>query len=160
MAYTGTTGNYLTLDSPCKNKKIVVIPLPIRMPNREIITSTHTALLSKPYLPIEALKAHIFRVLTNPCYQLELFSIMDTKQYYLTKNDSLSIKGMGKWWWKVDKIRFQIYTCSILPSVIIHWQSYKLLGNVFLGMYISVNQKAHMSINITHHAGSPINTGG
>ena len=39
---TGTTGNYLTLDLPCDNKQISVIPLPIRMLNGEIITSTHT----------------------------------------------------------------------------------------------------------------------
>ena len=30
------------------------------MPNGEIITSTHTALLSKKYLSIEARKAHLF----------------------------------------------------------------------------------------------------
>ena len=60
VADTGTTGYYLTLDSPCENKKIAVIPLPIRMPNGEIITSTHTALLSKTDLPIEAQKEHIF----------------------------------------------------------------------------------------------------
>ena len=42
VADTGTTGNYLTLDSPCDNNKIAVIPLTIRIPNREIINSTHT----------------------------------------------------------------------------------------------------------------------
>ena len=59
VADTGTTGRYLTLDSPCDNNKIAVIPLPIRMPNREIITSTHTALLSKTDLPIEAREEHL-----------------------------------------------------------------------------------------------------
>ena len=44
----GTTGQYLTLDYPCDNKKTAVIPPPIRMPNVEIITSTHTALGSGP----------------------------------------------------------------------------------------------------------------
>ena len=57
---TGTTGHYLTPDSPCNNKQLAVIPLPIRMPNGEIITSTHTALLSKTDLSIEARKAHLF----------------------------------------------------------------------------------------------------
>ena len=47
VAGTGTAGHYLTLDLPCNNKKLAIIPLPIRMPNREIITSTHTSLLSK-----------------------------------------------------------------------------------------------------------------
>ena len=44
---TGTTGHYLTLDLPCDNKQLAISPLPIRMPNREIIMSTHTAVLSK-----------------------------------------------------------------------------------------------------------------
>ena len=47
VKYTGKTGHYLTLESPCDNKKIEVIPLPIRMPNGEIIASTYTTLLSK-----------------------------------------------------------------------------------------------------------------
>ena len=60
VADTGTTGQYLTLDSPCDNKQLAISPLPIRMTNREIITSTHTAIFSKIYLPIEAQKAYIF----------------------------------------------------------------------------------------------------
>ena len=59
-AYTGTTGHYLTLDSPCDNKKLAVIPLPIRTPKGEIINSTHTALLSKTDPPIEARKENLF----------------------------------------------------------------------------------------------------
>ena len=38
---TGTKGHYLT------QKKLAINPLPIRMPNGVIITSTHTALLYK-----------------------------------------------------------------------------------------------------------------
>ena len=30
---TGTTGCYLTLDSPCDNKQLAISPLHIRMPN-------------------------------------------------------------------------------------------------------------------------------
>ena len=60
MADTGTTGNYPTLDLPCENKQLAISPFFIRMPNREIITSTHMALLSKKYLPIESRKAHLF----------------------------------------------------------------------------------------------------
>ena len=59
VADTGITGNYMTLDAPCDNNKISVSPLPIRMPNREIITSIHTIILSKPDLPIEAQRTHI-----------------------------------------------------------------------------------------------------
>ena len=55
-----TTGHYLTLDSPCDNKQKAVHPLPIQMPNREIITSKNTALLYHPDLPLQARKAHLF----------------------------------------------------------------------------------------------------
>ena len=44
----------------CDIHKIAVSPLPICMPNGEIITSTHTALLSKTELTIEARKENIF----------------------------------------------------------------------------------------------------
>ena len=47
VADTGTTGHYLTLDSPCDNKQQDVNTLPIQMPNGEIITSAHTSLLSQ-----------------------------------------------------------------------------------------------------------------
>ena len=60
LAGMSTTGNYLTLDSPCNNKKNSVISLTIHMLNREIIISTHMALLSKLDLPIEAQKTHLF----------------------------------------------------------------------------------------------------
>ena len=61
---------FLTLDSPCDNKKITIITLPVRIPNGEIITSTYTELLSKTDLPVEARKADIF-----PCLKKALLSI-------------------------------------------------------------------------------------
>ena len=60
VANTGTTGYYLTLNSPCDNKQQAVHPLPIQIPNGEIIASTHTALLSHQDLPLQAQKAYIF----------------------------------------------------------------------------------------------------
>ena len=64
-ADTGTTGHYLTLDLPCSNIQQDVHPLPIQMPNGEIIKSTHTALLYHPDLPLHALQAHLFPGITN-----------------------------------------------------------------------------------------------
>ena len=63
VADTVTTGHYLTLDSPCKNKQQDVHMLPIQMPNRLIITATHTALLYNPYLPYQALEKDVIFVL-------------------------------------------------------------------------------------------------
>ena len=56
----GTTGHYLTLDLPCDNKQQAVNPISIQMSNGEIITSTHTALLSQQDLPVQARKANLF----------------------------------------------------------------------------------------------------
>ena len=53
---TGTTGHYLTLDSPCDNKQLAINPLHIGMPNGKIFTSKHKALLSKQDLLIAAHK--------------------------------------------------------------------------------------------------------
>ena len=64
VAETGTTGHYLTLDLPCNNKRQAVHPLQIQMTNEEIITSTHTALLYHPDLPLQAQQAHLFTGLT------------------------------------------------------------------------------------------------
>ena len=54
VAETGTTGHYPTLYLPYSNKQQAVHPLPIQIPNGEIIKSMHTALLSHPDLPLQA----------------------------------------------------------------------------------------------------------
>ena len=69
----GTIGHYLTLESPFHNKQLDIILLPIRMPNGEIITSTHTSLLFKKDLPIQARKAHIFPGLNNALLSIGTF---------------------------------------------------------------------------------------
>ena len=65
VADTGKTGHLLTLDSPCSNKQKDFRPLPIQMPNGEVIKSTHTALLSHLDLPLQARQAHPFPGLTK-----------------------------------------------------------------------------------------------
>ena len=60
VADKGTIGNYTTPDSPCDNKQQAVNPLPIKIPNGEIIMSIHTPLLSQQDLPIQARRAHLF----------------------------------------------------------------------------------------------------
>ena len=92
VADTGTTGHYLTLDSPCENKQQAVNPLPIQILNGEIITSTHTTLLSQQYLPIQARKAHISQVSTRPCCSLENQLIKDDKPHLMTSMYSFSTK--------------------------------------------------------------------
>ena len=101
MADTVTTGHYLTLYSPCDNKKISVIPLPILIPNGKIITSTHTALLSKPDLTIEEQKAHIFPGLNKALLSIGNFCnhryqvVFNDKEVLILKkmNGKMMIKG-------------------------------------------------------------------
>ena len=51
LADYGTTGNYITPTTPCTNKQTSTQPIPINMPNGEIITSSHIALLPQHNLP-------------------------------------------------------------------------------------------------------------
>ena len=60
VADTVTTGHNLTLELPCNIKQQSFHKLPIQITNGEIITSTQTALLSHPDLPLQARKAHLF----------------------------------------------------------------------------------------------------
>ena len=98
----GTIGHYLTLESPCDNNKMEVIPLPIRMPNGEIVTSTHTALLSKPDLPIEAWKSHLFPGLNKDLLSIITFcdhicqSVFDYKEVLIINKRGGKIMTKGR----------------------------------------------------------------
>ena len=45
VADSGTTGHYITPTTPCTNKQTATQLIPIKMPNGDIITSSHIALL-------------------------------------------------------------------------------------------------------------------
>ena len=69
VANSGTTGHYITPTTPCTNKHTSTQPIPINIPNGEIIISSHIELLPQHNLPDKASKAHIFPGLKNPSYQ-------------------------------------------------------------------------------------------
>ena len=97
----GTTGHYLNLDSPCDNKKIAVILITIRIINMGIITSVHTALLSKIYPPIEAQKGHLFMGLNKSLISIGNFcdhgcqEVFDDKEVLIInkRNGKIMMKG-------------------------------------------------------------------
>ena len=60
VAASGTTGHYITTKTLCVDKRVANNLIPIKMPNGEIITLTHIALLPQHNLPYNARKAHIF----------------------------------------------------------------------------------------------------
>ena len=66
VADSGTTGHYITPTTPCTNKQTATQPIPIKMPNGEIITSSHITLLPQHNLPDKARQAHIFLGLQKP----------------------------------------------------------------------------------------------
>ena len=66
VADSGTTGNCITPTTPFKNKQTATKPIPIKIPNGEIITSSHIALLPQHNLPDKARKAHISPGLQKP----------------------------------------------------------------------------------------------
>ena len=99
---TGRTGNDMTLDLPCKNKQLTVVPLTICMLNGEIITSTHTTLLSKTDLPIEARKAHLFPCPNRVLLLIRTFcdhgcqSVLDDKTVIILNKGNGKIMMKGK----------------------------------------------------------------
>ena len=60
VAGSGTTGHYITPTTPCTDKHTAKNPIPINMPNGEIITLTHISLIPQHNLTDKAHKAHIF----------------------------------------------------------------------------------------------------
>jgi hypothetical protein len=65
IADTGSTGHFLSLNTPCSNVVPTTQGLSVRMPNGTHITSSHTCDLYLPGLPPAALQAHIFPDLTS-----------------------------------------------------------------------------------------------
>ena len=96
VSETRTIGNYLTLDSPCENKQLTIIPLPICITNGEIIKSTHTTLLSKKYLTIEAWRAHIFPGFNKSLLTIGTFCDHGCQSVFDDKTVLIANKGNGK----------------------------------------------------------------
>ena len=102
VADTGTTGHYLTIDSSCDNKQLEISPLPIRMPNWGIITSTHTALLYKKDLTVEARKANLFLGINKTLLSIGTFcdhicqDIFDDKTVIILNKVSGKVMMKGK----------------------------------------------------------------
>ena len=100
---TGTTGRFLTLDSPYNNKQQAVHPLPIQMPNGEIIMSTHTALLFHQDLPLQARKAHIFPGLNNDLLSIGILCDHGWEAIFNDKYVRILNKWSGKFIMKVTR---------------------------------------------------------
>jgi hypothetical protein len=63
IANTGTSGHFFQQNTPLRNIQLAVHPIPVTLPNGNIIYSTHTGELPLDNLPIKVRQAHLF--LTN-----------------------------------------------------------------------------------------------
>ena len=96
VADTGTTGHYLTLNSSCSNKRKAIYPLPIQMPNGEIIKSTHTALLNHQDLPFQAKQAHIFPGIKKAMLSIGTFCEHSCEATFNNKSVHINNKQSGR----------------------------------------------------------------
>ena len=63
---SGTTGHYITTETPCVDKRITKNPITIKMPNIDIIKLIHIVFLPQHNLPDNTSKAHNFTGLQKP----------------------------------------------------------------------------------------------
>ena len=92
---------------------MAISSLPIRMQNGEIITSTHTDLLSKKDPPIAAQKTHIFPGLNKTLLSIGTFFDHECQAIFDYKKVLILNKGSGKVMMKGKNIHAQTYACSI-----------------------------------------------
>ena len=83
---SGTTGHYITTDTPCVNKTKANHPITITLSNGDIISSTHIALLPQTNISYAARHAHILPHLTKPLISIgtlcnnNCVTVFDTNQ--------------------------------------------------------------------------------
>jgi hypothetical protein len=92
--------HFLKTDSPCVEKTATTLGINVRLPNICIITSTHTALLDLPTLPLAARQAHLFPDLSNSAL-LSISQICDhgfearfnSKTVRIMRNNTVILQG-------------------------------------------------------------------
>ena len=93
-ADTGTTGNFIAHSDAdvLLNIRPAINGISVALPNGDIITSTHTATLNLPSLPLSARAAHVFPGLTGSLLSIGLLSTADAVTI-LDTNGSLILTG-------------------------------------------------------------------
>ena len=101
VADSGTTGHYITPTKPCTNKNTATHPIPIKMLNVEITTSSHIALLPQHNLPDKAHQAHIFTGLQKPLISIgtlcenNCIAVFDEKRVTIYEKSTRQIVMQG-----------------------------------------------------------------
>ena len=101
VADSGTTRHYITTTIPFLDKQIANNPIPIKILNGEIITSTHIALLPQHNLPEKASKVHIFPGLQKPLISIgtlcenNCIAVFDAKRFTIYDQTTRNIFMQG-----------------------------------------------------------------
>ena len=92
IADSGTTGHVLQINSECIDKRIISEGLKVGLLDGSTITSTHTALLDIPQLPMKARRAHLFPTITHALLSISMLydegymAIFDDIRVYIIKD--------------------------------------------------------------------------
>ena len=96
---SGTTGHFLQISSECVDKRQTDEGLNVHLPDGSVITSTHTALLNIPQLPMKARRAHLFPKISHALLSISMLcdegymEIFDKQRVYIIKNGSVLLHG-------------------------------------------------------------------
>ena len=99
IADSDTTGHFLQIQNNCVDKQRTIEGLQVELPDGSIITSTHTALLDIPQLPMKTRRAHLFPNITHILLSISMLcdqgyiAIFDDKHMYIIKNVKVLLHG-------------------------------------------------------------------
>ena len=99
IADSGTTGHFLQIQSECIDKRPTMEGVKVKLPDGGIITSTHTALLNLPQLPMKARRAHIFPDIKHSLISINMLceegymAIFDENNVYIVKDSEVILHG-------------------------------------------------------------------
>ena len=100
IADSGTTGHFLQMNSECVDKRTTSEGLKVGLPDGSTITSTHTALLNIPQLPMRARRAHLFPKITHALLSISMLcdegymAIFDDVRVYIIKDSVVLLHGI------------------------------------------------------------------
>ena len=100
IADSGTTGHFLQINSECVDKRQTDEGLNVHLPDGLVITSTHTAMMNIPQLPMKARRAHMFPDISHAFLSISMLcdedymAIFDEKRVYIIKNGNVLLHGI------------------------------------------------------------------
>jgi hypothetical protein len=88
---SGTTGNYLTIDSPVDKLTPAPNGVPAKIPDGRILQASHQCELRLPQLPAQAQIGHIFTEFKNPLLSVALLCDSDCEVNFTKQNTTVKL---------------------------------------------------------------------